>query len=62
MDKVLFVQEVTIMDFIWRSAICVFGIIAIIAFIIDRIYYNKLFNSDFSDDSDDEDIGDNNNE
>lgn len=62
MDKVLFVQEVTIMDFIWRSAIFVFGIIAIIAFIIDRIYYNKLFNSDFSDDSDDEDIGDNNNE
>ena len=60
MDKVLFVQEVTIMDFIWRSAIFVFGIIAIIAFIIDRIYYNKLFNSDFSDDSDDEDIGDNN--
>ena len=62
MDKVLFVQEVTIMDFIWRSAIFVFGIIAIIAFIIDRIYYNKLFNSDFSDDSDDEDIGDNTNE
>lgn len=62
MDKVLFVQEVTIMDFIWRSAIFVFGIIVIIAFIIDRIYYNKLFNSDFSDDSDDEDIGDNTNE
>ena len=62
MDKVLFVQEVTIMDFIWRSAIFVFGIIAIIAVIIDRIYYNKLFNSDFSDDSDDEDIGDNTNE
>lgn len=62
MDKVLFVQEITIMDFIWRSAIFIFGIIVIIASIIDRIYYNKLFNSDFSDDFDDEDIGDNTNE